>query len=268
MAVDQLATPRSLDAQRQQFEREGYVVIENALPPDVVGRLVETSERVSERHRKDGAPLHLLGIVTHDELFLDLIDWPATFPLVSEILGWNIFVNHTHLDVHPRLERHAEPQELPWHQDGRRLVHDIETQPPPLLSLKVSFWLTDVSDPDNGPMHILPGSHMTAEPPEPGERGVPLLVRPGTAVVHDRRVWHARGFNYSDVTRMAVFIGYAYRWLRSRDPMRRLAPEGLDPVRRQLLDLPFPREDAMSYFVPGDEDVPLRALMAERNAAR
>jgi len=58
-------------------------------------------------------------------------------------------------------------------------------------------------------------------------------------VFFDRRLWHARSDNYSDVTRKAVFFGYAPRWVVIRDQVDGLQAGGrlhaLSPVRRQLL---------------------------------
>ena len=81
-------------------------------------------------------------------------------------------------------------------------------------------------------MLIVPGSHLSGELPNPevlghtaadvqgekispaGERtadppgAIPLLVKAGTAVLFDRRMWHSRGRNYSDVSRQALFLSF------------------------------------------------------------
>ena len=36
-----------------------------------------------------------------DPTFLELLDPPATLPLVVAALGWNAHLYHSHLDVHP-----------------------------------------------------------------------------------------------------------------------------------------------------------------------
>ena len=122
-----------------------------------------------------------------------------------------------------------------------RPVPEME-RPHPRLSLKVSYWLSDVRGEDRGAMRIVPGSHKLDELPAGEEGGDPIgaievRVKPGTAVLFDRRMWHSRGWNYSEATRKVVFIGYSYRWLRGLD--YNLMPEELlakcDPIRRQLL---------------------------------
>ena len=239
------------------FERDGYVIVENALSDETVARLTWAVDRVWAAERPGRTALHLLGFLGRDRAFLELIDHPTTFPLVYAVLGWNIYVYHCHLDVHPPLR---EPARWRWHQDGGRQNVELES-PRPRLSVKVAYFLTDVEAPDQGALRVIPGSHRRDTLPrdrEP-EEATPLLVRAGSAVVFDRRLWHTRGDNRSERTRKVLFYGYTYRWIRPRDDLG-LSPEqlaGLDPVRRQLLGA---ATSAIGYWIPTEEDVPLRAI--------
>jgi ectoine hydroxylase len=134
--------------------------------------------------------------------------------------------------------------------------------PRPRLSLKVAYFLTDVEQPEQGALWVLRGSHVhdvLARPPDGRahpDGAEPLLVPAGTAVVLDRRLWHARGDNRSTTTRKALFYAYTYRWIRLRDPLL-VDPErlrALDPVRRQLVGY-VPHE--LSPWFPGKEEAPL-----------
>jgi ectoine hydroxylase len=242
---------------RERFERDGFVIVENALDAETTARLTAAADRVWAGERPDRSALHLLGFLGRDEAFVELVDHATTFPLVRELLGWNIYVYHCHLDVHPPL---VEPPRWRWHQDGGRQNLELES-PRPRLSVKVAYFLTDVTAPEQGALSVIPGSHTRDRLPtecEP-EEAIPLLVRAGTAVVFDRRLWHARGDNTSTRTRKALFYGYTYRWVRPRDelgiPEAQIA--GLEPVRRQLLGA---GTSAIGYWIPTEEDVPLRAI--------
>jgi ectoine hydroxylase-related dioxygenase (phytanoyl-CoA dioxygenase family) len=133
------------------------------------------------------------------------------------------------------------------------------------LSLKVSYWLSDVSKKENGALQILPGSHKLVDSPSDDDferDAMDVLVKPGTAVLFDRRMWHRRGWNYSDVTRRALFIGYSYRWLRGLD-YNLMPPEVLakcDPIRRQLLG---DGVNKIGWWQPKDDDVPLKTWIAK-----
>jgi ectoine hydroxylase len=239
------------------LQQDGYVIVEDALGPEATRRLTDAVDRVWAAERPDGTALHLLGFLGRDAAFVELVDHPATFPLVYGELGWNIYVYHCHLDVHPPLD---EAPRWRWHQDGGRQNLELES-PRPRLSLKVAYFLTDVEAPEQGALRVIPGSHLRDTLPrgrEP-EEAIPLLVRSGSAVVFDRRLWHARGDNRSERTRKALFYGYTYRWIRPRDDLGLSAEQldTLDPVRRQLLG---GGTSAIGYWIPTEEDVPLRAI--------
>jgi ectoine hydroxylase-related dioxygenase (phytanoyl-CoA dioxygenase family) len=247
---------------RRELEERGFAVVEGALAPEHVARLREAVDRVRAREGTNGAALHRLGFVGLDDAFVELLDHPATFPLVADVLGWNVYMYHCHLDVHPPAPD-AAPQ-WRWHQDGGRQNVELAS-PRPRLSLKIAYFLTDVPTAEHGALKVLPGSHTTDTLPRDGEppEAVPLLVRAGTAVVLDRRLWHARGDNRSQATRIALFYAYTYRWIRPRDELG-LDPrllERLGPVKRQLLGA---GTSAIGYWIPTDEDVPLRARAPTR----
>jgi len=181
--------------------------------------------------------------------------------LVVEVLGPNIFVYHCHLDVHP--PEPEPPRTWMWHQDGGIVNRDLETDPRPRLSVKVAYFLTDLSEPGRGNFVVLPGSHLRNRIERPTDDdneipgAVPVLASPGDAVVFDRRLWHMRGRNASTLTRKALFYAYTYRWVRPRDELR-IPPEMrevLTPVRRQLLG---EGPEAIHFWMPDHVDLPVR----------
>jgi ectoine hydroxylase len=156
-------------------------------------------------------------------------------------------VYHSHIDVHPKIEKQQKDW-WHWHQDGGRQNREIETDPRPQLSVKLAYWFSDVSETGRGNFTVLPGSHKTNWLPGPPNRGVPwpppegtlqVTANPGDLVVFDRRLWHARSDNYSDITRVGAFFGYTYRWIAGRDDVKDLPnrPEwaGFTEVQKQLL---------------------------------
>ena len=255
------ATRQQLDT----FNNDGYLVVEDALSPEMVQRLTQAVDRIGdeERERKDLDPHQLLDkfrVVIEDDIFLELLDWPKTFPLVWDILGWNIQLYISHLIIYPPEREKVELGTGGWHQDGGRPVREME-RPQPRLSLKISYWLNDVDSPSNGAMQIIPGSHkLDALPPSSDlddEHVLDLCVKAGTAVLFDRRMWHRRGLNTSNTSRKVLFFGYSYRWLRGLD--FNLMPQEVlkkcDPIRRQLLG---DGVDIKGWWQPTEADVSLR----------
>ena len=262
------------EEERLEFEQNGFLVVENALPSQLVEDLISVVDRLDARYRPEkGLGPHdsmlLLDFIGKDECFLELLDWPKIFPKVWGILGWHIQLYHSHIVILPPAAPDAprEKKRLGWHQDTGRLNLELEGNPRPRVSLKVAYFLTDTTELDRGNFTVVPGSHLhnELELPSDGvsdpEGATPIRVGPGTAVFFDRRLWHAAGLNYSDITRKVLFYGYSYRWLRPRDDMTvEHYMDRCDPVRRQLLGA---GTGGMGFTSPSDADVPLRDWIRE-----
>ncbi|MBV9380821.1 MAG: phytanoyl-CoA dioxygenase family protein [Streptosporangiaceae bacterium] len=248
---DVQVTPMTAE-QHERFDRDGFLIIPGALSPDEVAFYRDALDRVYRAASTDGrlaadGSLHQLSAVTNCPEAAGLIDHPATFSYVWSVLGWNVHIYHSHVDVHPPLES-RRPFRFEWHQDGGRQNREIETDPRPRLSVKLAYWLSDVSEAGRGNFKVVPGSHKTnwidgpprrdVEWPDP-EGAIEVTANAGDVVFFDRRLWHARSDNYSSFTRMAMFFGYTLRWVAIRDD---IAPiwssdwaDQLSPVQRQLL---------------------------------
>jgi ectoine hydroxylase len=266
------------DKQREHFDQKGFLIVENALDSRMLGRLLDACDRVDAREReKQGLePDQLMNkfrTIVEDDAFLDLLDLPRTFPLIWDILGWNVQHYISHLICYPPEPRAtADRKTGGWHQDGGRPVPEME-RPHPRLSLKVAFWLSDTRAPERGGIRIVPGSHKRDIPPDRWPAGgngssrasgfedmMQVRVKAGTAVLFDRRLWHARGLNTSDTTRKVLFLGYSYRWLRGLDYnlIQEEILEKCDPIRRQLLG---DGVDVKGWWQPTDADVPLKGWL-------
>ena len=260
------------DAQREHFDQLGYLIVEDAIDSEMVGHLLEAGDRVDARERKRreldrNQIMAKFRTIVEDDVFLELLDWPRTFPLIWDILGWNVQHYISHLIYYPPEPKDKEdPKSGGWHQDGGRPIPEME-RPHPRLSLKIAFWLTDIDQSDRGGIRIVPGSHKRDTPPERQpekdlEDALQVQVKAGTAVLFDRRMWHSRGRNTSEVTRKVLFLGYSYRWLRGLD--YNVIPEEVlekcDPIRRQILG---DGVDVKGWWQPTDADVPLKTWLIE-----
>jgi ectoine hydroxylase-related dioxygenase (phytanoyl-CoA dioxygenase family) len=252
------------------FEDDGYLIVKDVLDQDRVEALTGAVDRiwadlVAQGHGPSENLLHH-DFLWRDPLFVELVDHPRIFPIICEIMGWNIYVYHHHLGVTPQegSTDTAFDEPLKFHQDSGRVNAEIEATPRPRLSMKAVYWLTDVSELGRGNFYVVPGSHRDDNlelPPDRNPDGaIPVCAGPGDVVLFDRRLWHARSPNHSQITRKVVFFGYAYRWLRPQfDPK---LPDGLlessDPVRRQLLG---GKVTETGLYNARDEDVPLKRLL-------
>ena len=267
------------ETERLAFERDGYFIVEDALPESLIDDAEVAADRVDSAYRAQEqigtyARSNVLDFIGEDDVFLDLLDWYKTFPKVWGLLGWNIQLYHTHLVVTPPAEVGKtlanNGLELRFHQDTGRLNIELESNPRPRISIKVAFFLSDTSEPNRGNFYVLPGSHLSngfsGDRQSVPNGALPVLAPRGAAVFFDRRLWHSATANYWQAPRKALFYGYSYRWLRPRDNMTvGHYLDRCDPIRQQLLGAS--PSGGFGYTSPKDVDVPLKTWIEEHVGA-
>ncbi len=259
--------------ERRRFNETGMLTIEDALSPEQVEALTRAMDRKYEEQLAAGhdpKKLHFQpNFIPDDPAFVELVDYEKILPKVWGILGWNIYLYHAHWIVTPPSGEERNDKTFGFHQDSGRVNWEMESHPRPRLSLKVGYFLSDATSEGRGNLWVIPKSHLQDELARPSdgmgqpEGAVPIIVKPGTAVFFDRRLWHAGTTNWSNVTRKVLFYGYGYRWIRTKDDMtvQSLWPES-SPIRRQLLG---DAVNANGHYSPSDADVPLRVWLREHS---
>ena len=284
--------------QLQQFDDDGFILIEEALTPGEIDDLLEIADEFYERYRRerDLGPheaFQMRNIVARDERFIRLMDHPAMLPVVVDVLGYNIQLRTSHLDVRP-------PQEIatqrlgaadgffPWHADQPDYGWPGIDGVVPYMEMKIGYYLTDLTEHNSGAICVARGSHRCSpwinrngERIVDPDRVVEVNVRPGTAMVWRTALYHCLTPNLASHPRKCLYYGYQHRWIRPSDfehqPPELLA--GRTPIQRQLLgELGTGKENyagddadvlpVSRYWRPQDEDIPLKAWAQERLAAR
>ena len=195
----------------------------------------------------------------------DLVDLPAVIGPIVQLLGWNIYVHGAVAIVTPPGGCVEEDEAGPstsygWHRDGGRMNRGQQggLRPPPRLAVKAGFFLSDVSEPDEGNLRVIPGSHAGGLAVGQATRLGRGRLRPRGSNPLDRRLWHTAS-NHSDVTRVAVMIGFAHRWIR---PLQNLTfQRRWRASSRQAASLGRGRQ--LRPVLPGAADVPLRRWAAD-----
>ena len=80
------------DEQRDFFDANGYLLIENALPDSLVKELDNAIDELYnddnlKNHFRNENELNLRNCIAHHPSILQLLDWPTTAPLAWQILN-------------------------------------------------------------------------------------------------------------------------------------------------------------------------------------
>lgn len=241
--------------QKRQFDEEGYLIMREAIDSETVSALIEAGDRLiasdrelNRQRRPGGLYDGFRNCVSMDEAFLPLITNPKVFSIVAQLLSPYLSLLTSHLIYRaPDPPGSPDTERLPgWHRDHYMSMRDLGDQHIPRHSLKVAYYLTDLSEPNSGVTMMAARSNQLKEPIEipegqvdPPSKVEPLL-NPGDAVFFENRTWHAGAANLSDRIRKAVMIGYSYDWVVPTD-YRQQAPalvEQLSPMERYLVGEP------------------------------
>ena len=252
-------------SEKNFFNKNGYLIIENALNKKELHRL----NSITMQHTNGEDFSNHLDILALDPAFLQLTVNPVVLPKICGLLGWNIYVNHTHFNVRPPNES-SHDYHFAWHSDGGTISSDVNGVMP-LTAIKVGFYLTDLSPHHRGQTYIIPKSVTDGKPAlkhlgemeEPPPEAKPVFLKAGSALLFQQGTIHSQGSpNLSLETRRTVFIQWAYRWMQPVDTMTVAPLEGQveNPLIRQMLGFnkPRPKSRLSSFYYPFDEDLPLR----------
>jgi ectoine hydroxylase-related dioxygenase (phytanoyl-CoA dioxygenase family) len=248
------------------LERDGALILDNALPPDDLAALVEELAPYVEatevgRDAFSGSRTTRTGaLVARSPRTRTLVMDGRIRALCDAILGPNCHRYQLHLTQLIRILPGQGGQ--PIHRDrwawGRHLSH-VEPQ------LNTIWALTDFT-PENGATQVVPGStrwpdDRKAEPNEIGR----ATMKAGSVLVYTGSVFHAGGANESQMDRWGLNITYCLGWLRQEENQYLSCPphiaSTLEPDLQALLGYAMGNY-ALGYFTPpvgpgeGPEAVP------------
>src|SRR3954453_19437019 len=160
-----VSTPSTAAEQRAFYEDQGYLVFPDLLSPTELAELrsalaevlaeaeglTETNAKFSIIHTADGRSFvrRILSPIAHHQTFLDLISNPKILDIVENLIGPDIQLHHTKLNLKPPSSPDAR---FEWHQDYPFFPHTNFD----LLAAMV--YLDDATE-ENGCLTIIPGSH-------------------------------------------------------------------------------------------------------------
>ena len=240
------------DQQRQQMRDLGFCVIPSFFEGAELQKIISGMEGC-----RGGRGAHVVS-----ETVRSLIDHERVLPLAVDNCGWNIQAREVIWSVAQPKSSATDPHRLAsgWHHDYEEefmgATHDGVM---PQFDFKISFYLSDHTEPGHAATLVIPGSHLwTPEQRatwqqwvEP-EDVVPIRVSSGSIMMWRSCLMHGVAPHVGRSVRKHLYVAYCPRWVRptSPDASMLLDPailESASPIRRQLLggmgDLSHPLGD-------------------------
>ena len=106
MAHKKLTMKRGLTPkQRRRFDETGFLVVENVLNPAELKTLNQAVDRIYARLGGDAETgrLEIRNCVAHDPAFLRMVDHGVLLPAIVDLMGPDIKIRTSELDVRPPL---------------------------------------------------------------------------------------------------------------------------------------------------------------------
>lgn len=237
------------DAQFQQYQREGYVVLEDLLAPEEVERVkARLHEYVTNEHEEtqfsrmlepaaesgtseftgDGEPVRKfegVGMVREDDVFRELVFDDAIIDVIRQLQGPNLKLLRSAAMLKPP---HVG-SEKKFHQDAAYYpIHPMD---------HVTVWIAlDEATRENGCMQVVPGGHTDgllrhaeleyetdialAEREYDDDDTVALPMEPGSVLFQHCLLPHYTEANTTDDWRRAFIVSY----MRSRSRFTEESP--------------------------------------------
>ena len=208
--------PATLDDAMSQIDRDGYVILPDAVDADTIERIRIEAEPLFEH---DGGRNDFEGFATRrlysplDETFaLDaIIEHPIALGLLDRLLEPNYLLSQVQvIDILP-----GEAAQALHYDDG------FYPWPRPRRALGVATIIAiDEFTADNGATQVIPGSHRWDDHfPTDEEQAVaiPAVMSPGSMLFFLGTTWHGGGENRTDRSRMCATAQYCAPFCRQQE---------------------------------------------------
>ncbi len=212
-----------LQAWVETFHQQGFLFLQNVLPPDWCAELRADLDWALE-HNPNGHNASNSKLILAHRLFetsaanLRLFDLEPIVSFAEALIAPNCHVIHNNSFKTPTGYGIDT-----WHQDDAPHYLVTEGEPPknvrlPVLFFTANYYLTDVTEPANGGTEVIPGSHLYGAPCPPVMEGAKWenqiqynCGKAGSVIFFNNQLWHRGGPNQSERTRYITQVTYARR---------------------------------------------------------
>lgn len=207
----------------EQFHRDGYLFIENVIPPALCAELRADLDRMlQEGSGADVGKSPQMEIVMrafeHSPANVKLFELEPIVSFAEALVSPDCHVIHNNTFKTPPGGGLSN-----WHQDDPAHLVVTDGEAPknirlPVLFFTANYYLTDVDEVAHGGTEVIPGSHLLGRSLPEDLTGTEWeskikynLGKAGSVVLFNNQVWHRGGPNRSDRVRYITQVTYARR---------------------------------------------------------
>ncbi|MDA0338205.1 MAG: phytanoyl-CoA dioxygenase family protein [bacterium] len=239
------------EIEQYEFDRVGYIVIENMLTQDQVASLAAAVDRLEEHaaahvskpprkvspwgaqyhaseelgyhvqgERAEGKTLIIEDFWNADPAFDVLVNHERTMDYIRALVVSRPTVNNSEIRI--RYKGNASGHHGGMRPENQKYVYEFRNGRIDCMMVRMIYFIHD-NDAANGAFTVLPGTHksnlkcpyQTNPDTEPGT--VSLEVRAGDAILFTEALRHGGRTNVSDRVRKTLHVGYGPYWLQSQN---------------------------------------------------
>jgi ectoine hydroxylase-related dioxygenase (phytanoyl-CoA dioxygenase family) len=218
-----------LEAHLERVAENGYTVLPDVIEPELVDEIDDALRKLE--HDLGIIPatnlfegLHttrVYNLLVHGSTFQKIPVHPKVLPVVEGVLDPGLLISSlSSIAIGPG------EQAQPIHADDQL----IPLSRPHIPIICNTMWaITDFTE-DNGATRLVPGSHLSNEPPnplEPYDDTVAAGMSKGSVLVWVGSLWHGGGANATDQRRVGIAMNYCAGYIRQQENQQLGVPPAL-----------------------------------------
>lgn len=234
-----MTSPSTTEEHVARIAKEGYTILEDAIAPELVDRLVAA---IDELHAslsvspatnifEGTSTLRVYNLLARGKVFEEVPVHDKILPIVEGVLDKGCLVSSlssiTILGGETAQPIHADDQLIPLPKPHVPIVCN-------------TMWaLTDFTE-ENGATRLVPGTHTRDRHPELGEphETIGAVMKKGSVLVWNGSLWHGGGANTTKERRIGLAMNYCAGWMRQQENQQLGIPleiaRGFSPRLRKL----------------------------------